>query len=68
MTLKSHILDALREQALRWEELLLNLSEVQITTHRFDLDWSIQDVVAHLWGWQQDLDRPPAGRRTRSRA
>ena len=53
MTLKIHILAALREQALRWEELLLNLTEAQITTPRFDLDWSIQDVVAHLWGWQQ---------------
>jgi hypothetical protein len=53
MTLKPHILTALREQAQRWEELLLNLSEAQITEPRFDLKWSIQDVVAHLWGWQQ---------------
>jgi hypothetical protein len=53
MTLKTHILAALREQALHWEELLLNISEDQITTPRFDLDWSIQDMVAHLWGWQQ---------------
>lgn len=53
MTMKEHILAALREQALRWEELLLNLSVEQITTPQFDLDWSIQDVVAHLWGWLQ---------------
>jgi len=53
MTMKSHILAALREQAMRWEELLLNLSDAQITAPLFDLNWSIQDVVAHLWGWQQ---------------
>ena len=67
--MKEHILAALREQALKWEELLLNLSEEQIAAAQFDLGWSIQDVVAHLWGWQQisiarlqaaALDREPA--------
>ena len=53
MNMKDHILAALREQFERWEELLAGLSEEQIATPRFDLDWSIKDVMAHLWGWQQ---------------
>jgi hypothetical protein len=53
MNMKEHILAALREQFYRWEELLSGLSETQITIPQFDLNWSIQDVVAHLWGWQQ---------------
>ena len=53
MNMKEHILAALKEQFNRWEELLKNLSEEQITTPRFDYDWSIKDVIAHLWAWQQ---------------
>jgi hypothetical protein len=53
MNMKDHILSAMREQFDRWEELLARLSEVQIIAPRFDLDWSIKDVMAHLWGWQQ---------------
>jgi hypothetical protein len=53
MSMKEHILAALREQFDRWEELLASLSEEQITTPRFDYDWSIKDVMAHLWAWQQ---------------
>ena len=53
MNMKGHILAALREQFERWEELLSSLSEEQITAPRFDLDWSIKDVMAHLWAWQQ---------------
>jgi hypothetical protein len=53
MNMKDHILAALREQLERWDELLGSLSEEQITAPRFDLNWSIKDVVAHLWGWQQ---------------
>jgi hypothetical protein len=53
MNMKDHVLMALREQFGRWEELLNSLSEEQITIVQFDLDWSIKDVVAHLWAWQQ---------------
>jgi len=53
MNMKGHILAALREQFNGWEELLASLSEEQITTPRFDFDWSIKDVMAHLWAWQQ---------------
>jgi len=53
MNMKEHILAALREQFNSWEELLASLSEEQIITPHFDYDWSIKDVMAHLWAWQQ---------------
>ena len=53
MNMKDHILAALREQFDTWEELLANLNEEQIVVPRFDLNWSIKDVIAHLWAWQQ---------------
>jgi hypothetical protein len=53
MNMIEHILAALREQFTRWEELLAHLSAEQITTPSFDLDWSVKDVINHLWGWQQ---------------
>jgi len=53
MNMKDHILTALKELFDHWEELLASLLQEQITTPHFDLDWSIKDVIAHLWGWQQ---------------
>ncbi len=53
MSMKDHILTALREQFDHMEDLLASLSEEQITTAYFDDNWSIKDVVNHLWGWQQ---------------
>jgi len=53
MNMKEHILAALREQFSSWAELLASLSEEQITAPNFDFDWSIKDVIAHLWAWQQ---------------
>jgi hypothetical protein len=62
MNMKDHILTALQEQFNRWEELLTGLSEEQVTTPHFDLDWSIKDVIAHLWAWQQiSIARMEAG-------
>ena len=69
MNMKEHILAALREQFDSWEELLASISEEQIIAPHFDFDWSIKDVIAHLWAWQQIsiarmeggvLDREPA--------
>lgn len=51
--MKEHLLAALREQFGRWEELLASLSKAQIDAPQFELNWSIKDVVAHLWAWQQ---------------
>ena len=53
MNMKNHILTALREQFNSWEELVASLSEEQVTASHFDFDWSIKDVIAHLWAWQQ---------------
>lgn len=53
MNMKDHILAALREQFYRWEKLLESLSEEQVITPHFDFNWSIKDVIAHLWAWQQ---------------
>ena len=53
MNMKEHVLMALKEQLDRWEEFLASLSEEQISVPKFDLDWSIKDVIAHLWAWQQ---------------
>ena len=53
MNMKEHILAALQEQFNSWEALLASLSEEQITNPQFDLNWSIKDVMAHLWVWQQ---------------
>jgi uncharacterized glyoxalase superfamily protein PhnB len=53
MDLKEHILTALREQFDRWEELLEGLDAGQITIPHFNDAWSIKDVIAHLWAWQQ---------------
>jgi hypothetical protein len=53
MNMKEHILAALKDQFDSWEMLLAGLSEEQITAPQFELDWSIKDVMAHLWAWQQ---------------
>jgi hypothetical protein len=53
MNMKDHILAALREQFYRWQELLANLSDEQVISPQVDYDWSIKDVIAHLWAWQQ---------------
>ena len=43
----------MRDEIHRWEDLLANLSEAQITAPQLDDGWSIKDVMAHLWAWQQ---------------
>ena len=53
MSMKGHILAALQEQFERWEELLAGLREVQIDAPQFELNWSIKEIMAHLWAWQQ---------------
>ncbi len=53
MDMKDHLLAALREEFDRWDELLTGLSEAEITTPLVPSNWSIKDVMAHLWAWQQ---------------
>ncbi len=53
MNMKEHIISALREQFNSFDELLVSMSEEQITSPDFDLNWSLKDIMNHLWGWQQ---------------
>lgn len=53
MNMKGHILAAMREQLEAWGGLLNGLDAEQVNVARFDAGWSIKDVMAHLWAWQQ---------------
>lgn len=53
MSMKDHILAGLREQYQQWVKLLDSLDEPQLTTPLEADEWSIKDIVAHLWAWQQ---------------
>ncbi len=64
---KSELMESLANEFLSWETVT-NLSEGQITAPFDSSGWSIKDVVAHLWAWQQrsiarlkaaQLDRKP---------
>ncbi len=50
---KGQILTALNEIFKRWQELLDSLSEEQISAPLLPSTWSVKDIVAHLWAWQQ---------------
>jgi hypothetical protein len=47
------IMTMLREEFRRWEVLLDGLEEEQISAPQLAANWSIKDVMAHLWAWQQ---------------
>ncbi len=53
MNMKAHILAALREKFNDWEALLASLTEAQLTDPRFPDNWSVKDILAHVWAWQQ---------------
>jgi uncharacterized protein YciI len=53
MNMKLHILTGLKEQFSQWEDLLANLSEEKLVSAGQPTKWSIRDVIAHLWAWQQ---------------
>ena len=50
---KAQIIATLRDEFSRWEALLAGKSEAQITTPDSASQWSVKDVMAHLWSWQQ---------------
>ena len=50
---KHQLLTTLRAELNRWEELLAGMCEERITTPLLPSSWSIKDVIAHLWAWQQ---------------
>jgi hypothetical protein len=47
------IIDELRGEFGRWEELVAGLSDDELHAPRNRGGWSIRDVVAHLMAWQQ---------------
>jgi hypothetical protein len=53
MNLKQHVLAALREQLEDWDALLAGLDAAQIAAPLTPEAWTIKDVMAHLWAWQQ---------------
>jgi len=50
---KGQILTGLIKIFNRWRVLLSSLSEKQITTPLLPSSWTVKDVVAHMWAWQQ---------------
>jgi uncharacterized protein (TIGR03083 family) len=54
----------LKDELDAWERLLAGLTEAQLTAPSLDEGWSIKDVLAHLWWWQQlTVARQEAARR-----
>ena len=53
MHMKNHILAALEEELVLWEQLLAGLDEGLITAPQEPSELSLKDVVVHLWAWQQ---------------
>ena len=43
----------LEEVFERWDDLLASLSEKQIAAQVLHDNWSVKDVISHLWAWQQ---------------
>ena len=64
MDMKGPILAGLGEQLARWDALLAGLSDEHTAAPRFDDDWAVKDVIAHLLAWQQ-LPVARGGRRAR---
>jgi hypothetical protein len=59
---KRDILQMLREEFDRWEELLADMSEEQIIDPQLPSRLSVKDVIAHLWSWHQiSIARMEAG-------
>ena len=53
MNEKQRILTALTEILNRWLILLASLGDDQITSPLHPSEWTVKDIIAHLWAWQQ---------------
>jgi hypothetical protein len=53
MTMKTHVIEACKEQIDEWENYLAGLSDAQIRTPLVPSHWTPKDVMAHLMAWQQ---------------
>jgi hypothetical protein len=50
---KTHILFQLKQVFTQWQDLLASLDEEQMTTPLTSSDWTVKDIMAHMWAWQQ---------------
>jgi hypothetical protein len=50
---KEEILAGLKDIFSRWQALLAGLSDDQVHQVLTPSTWTVKDVVAHLWSWQQ---------------
>jgi hypothetical protein len=50
---KTEIINQLSGIYAMWKELIAGLSEAQIRQPLLPSTWTVKDVVAHLWSWQQ---------------
>ena len=53
METKAEITIRLQHVFNQWQELLASLTEEQITVPLLPDDWTVKDIVAHMWAWQQ---------------
>jgi hypothetical protein len=53
MSDKEKILSDLDEIFTVWQALLSSLSEEQVLQPLLPSAWTVKDVIAHLWSWQQ---------------
>jgi hypothetical protein len=49
---KAELLQAIRDEAARWDALLAEIGEERMTQPGVTGDWTFKDVVAHLTGWR----------------
>ncbi len=50
---KNQLLNDLSDIFNRWLELLTDLSEDDILQPLLPSDWTVKDIVSHMWSWQQ---------------
>ncbi len=53
METKTDITARLQRVFNQWQELIASLTEEQITAPLLPDNWTIKDIVAHMWAWQQ---------------
>lgn len=50
---KAELLDDLRDEQQRWEELLAEVGEARMEQPGVAGHWSVKDIIAHLTGWRR---------------
>ena len=53
MSMQTHMLAALREQMQEWQVVLEEADEDRAIVPLAGSEWSLKNVVIHLWAWQQ---------------